>query len=535
MVCEPTMKTISLMDVQPQGAGYVAKGGFNLVASTDEWMSPVFAEVGPDGAIWFADWQNFIIQHNPTPTVSRGGYDAKTGVGGAHENPLRNHERGRIYRVVWDKAHRPTITSLKGASTPQLVSALESDNAFWRLTAQRLLVEGKHLDATEALTRQVTSTNSGIAAVHALWTLKGLGKLDDSTHRTALLSKSAALRRNATRALGSDDGSKNLYFSAGVVSDPDLNTRLAALVKLAEFPTSKEIHTVVMNLSRNPAHRSDEWLRECTRLLAKRHNADLFKEGPNLLPNAGLETVSADGLPEGWKRRDYGNRPANQKAVWETVSTPGVAHGGKIAVRCTTPASAGEADTSIYADVTLKPDTDYRLSGWVKGKGLRGKISFNDHINRHETELVTRDGDWTLVDVTYNSGKATRGSINILFVARGEGYFDDVRFSELLPADPASEKAIVGDAKRGENIFLNHTARCVLCHMLKGQGSTVGPPLDGIATRKDAAYIRESLLEPSKVLAQGFEQLGVSPMPPMGDIFSAEELADIQAFLQTLK
>lgn len=99
MVCEPTMKLIALMDVQPQGAGYVAKDGFNLVASSDEWMSPVFAEVGPDGAVWFADWQNFIIQHNPTPSASRGGYDAKTGVGGAHENPLRDHVRGRISTV----------------------------------------------------------------------------------------------------------------------------------------------------------------------------------------------------------------------------------------------------------------------------------------------------------------------------------------------------------------------------------------------------------------------------------------------------
>ncbi len=106
MVCEPTMKLIGLMDVQPDGAGYVAKDAYSLVASSDEWMSPVFAEVGPDGAIWFADWQNFIIQHNPTPSVGRGGYDAKTGVGGAHENDLRDHSRGRIYRIVWDKAWR---------------------------------------------------------------------------------------------------------------------------------------------------------------------------------------------------------------------------------------------------------------------------------------------------------------------------------------------------------------------------------------------------------------------------------------------
>ena len=59
--------------------------------------------------------------------------------------------------------------------------------------------------------------------------------------------------------------------------------------------------------------------------------------------------------------------------------------------------------------------------------------------------------------------------------------------------------------------------------------------MDGIATRKDAAYIREALLEPNKHLAEGYQQLGVSPMPPMGLILKPQELADIQTFLQTLK
>jgi len=117
----------------------------------------------------------------------------------------------------------------------------------------------------------------------------------------------------------------------------------------------------------------------------------------------------------------------------------------------------------------------------------------------------------------------------------GDGYFDDVKLCELLPVDaPVGE--IVGVAKRGEDIFHNHVARCVLCHSLKGNGSTVGPPLDGIATRATPEYIKESLLEPSKVLAKGFEGTGgLSPMPPMADIFSPQELEDIQAFLRTLK
>src|SRR5207248_8805994 len=140
---------------QPQGAGYVAKDAFNLLASSDEWTSPVFADVGPDGAVWVADWQNFIIQHNPTPSRANGGYDAKTGPGGAHENPLRDHARGRIYRVVWDKARQPAIKSLKNATASELVSALGSDNQFWRLTAQRLLVQGQKIEAAGSLRKGV--------------------------------------------------------------------------------------------------------------------------------------------------------------------------------------------------------------------------------------------------------------------------------------------------------------------------------------------------------------------------------------------
>lgn len=189
MVCEPTMKLISLMDVQPSGAGYVAKDGFNLVASSDEWMSPVCAEVGPDGAVWFADWQNFIIQHNPTPSAVRGGYNAKTGRGGAHENSLRDHARGRIYRAVWEKAQKSAIVSLRGASTAELVKDLGSDNQFWRLTAQRLLVEGKRTDAVDSLKKLVVAQDAGVEAVHALWTLDGLGPLDDTTHQATLLAK----------------------------------------------------------------------------------------------------------------------------------------------------------------------------------------------------------------------------------------------------------------------------------------------------------------------------------------------------------
>ncbi len=532
MVCEPTMKLIGLMDVQPAGAGYVAKDGYSLVASSDEWMSPVFAEVGPDGAIWFADWQNFIIQHNPTPSVNRGGYDAKTGVGGAHENDLRDHSRGRIYRIVWDKPGA-AAKAAQGESSAELLAGLSGGTQYGRLRAQRLIVEGKKQDLAPALRELVMKSADAVAAIHALWSLHGLGELDVATHQAALLSASPELRRNAIRALGADAAAQKLFFGAGVVADKVPATRLAAIVKLADFPTSPEVQTLVRQLAADPAVRADEWLNEAARLLAKKHKTATYVEGPNLLPNPGFEEVGADKkTPLGWKRRDYGQRAGNKDANWGVVIDPKNVRSGKHAMRAITRA---EADTSFFADVELKPNTEYRLSAWIKTHALRGKASLNDHIGRAETEKVTaRESEWTEVEVVFNSGKRTKASVNLLHVATGDSFYDDVKLCELTLAGEAPVTA--GDAARGAEIFAKHpTAACAICHMVGGKGSAIGPALDGIATRATPAYIHESLVEPNKVLAKGFEKLGVSPMPPMGLILKPQELEDVKAYLQTLK
>jgi putative membrane-bound dehydrogenase-like protein len=532
MVCEPTMKLIGLMDVQPNGAGYVAKDGFSLVASSDEWMSPVFAEVGPDGAIWFADWQNFIIQHNPTPSVNRGGYDAKTGVGGAHENDLRDHARGRIYRIVWDKAGA-IAKAAQGDSSADLLAGLAGSTQYGRLRAQRLIVEGKKTDLAPALRELVVKSSTDVAAIHALWSLQGLGELDAATHQAALLSASPELRRNAIRAVGADAAAQKLFFGAGVVADKQPATRLAAFVKLADFPTTPEVQTLVRQLAADPAVKSDEWLNEAARLLAKKHKTAVYVEGPNLLPNPGFEEVADDKkTPLGWKRRDYGTRAGNKDANWGIVIDPKNVRSGKHAMRAITRA---EADTSFFAEVALKPNTEYRLSAWIKTHALRGKASLNDHIGRAETEKVTaRESDWTEVEVVFNSGNRPKASINLLHVATGDSFFDDVRLSELTVAGDAPVTA--GVPARGADIFWKHpTAACAICHMVGGKGSAIGPALDGIATRATPAYIHESLVEPNKVLAKGFEKLGVSPMPPMGLILKPQELEDVKAYLQTLK
>ena len=288
-VAGPTGNLLGQYQTERDGAGFKTKNAFALVASVDEWFSPVAAEVGPDGNLWIADWNNFIIQHNPTPKANRGGYDAKNGPGNAHVNPNRDREHGRIYRLVWDKVPKSVTTSLAGANPEQLVKALSDTNQFWRLTAQRLIVESKSETIVPAL--RESAKQASVSAMHALWALHGLGQLDQETHRTALLSTDPALRRNAARALPKSEAGIALLFESAVINDPDLTTRLAAFIALAEFPTSEPIKNAVKNLLGNAENLNDEWLSAALKASAKRHGVEgfdtsSFEPGANLLTKA---------------------------------------------------------------------------------------------------------------------------------------------------------------------------------------------------------------------------------------------------------
>jgi quinoprotein glucose dehydrogenase len=62
-----------------------------------------------------------------------------------------------------------------------------------------------------------------------------------------------------------------------------------------------------------------------------------------------------------------------------------------------------------------------------------------------------------------------------------------------------------GDAARGRDLFLNNgTVQCSRCHRVEGAGGEVGPKLDGIASRRDRAYLLESILQPSAQMADGY-------------------------------
>ena len=122
-------------------------------------------------------------------------------------------------------------------------------------------------------------------------------------------------------------------------------------------------------------------------------------------------------------------------------------------------------------------------------------------------------------------------------MSTGKAWWDDVSLRKVEYETITGEESEVtkGDVERGKKIFNTHPiANCARCHAVNGEGGPVGPALDAIATRKQEDYILESLVDPGATIAEGF-QGQVSPMPPMGVLLTQQELADVMAYLMTLK
>ena len=121
---------------------------------------------------------------------------------------------------------------------------------------------------------------------------------------------------------------------------------------------------------------------------------------------------------------------------------------------------------------------------------------------------------------------------------KGKAWWDDVSLREVTYEVIKNDESTAlpkGDVERGKKIFVSHPiAACSRCHVVNGVGGPVGPALDTIATRKKEDYILQSLVDPGAVIAEGF-QGKVSPMPPMGVLLKPQELADVMAYILTLK
>lgn len=281
-VSEPTGHILHQNRMVKKGTNYEDQESFNLMAGADEWFSPVFSEVGPDGAVWVADWYSYIIQHNPRPD----GF--KMGTGNAYETDLRDFTHGRIYRVGYKQAPVYQPLSLSKFHPDELLKALKNDNMFWRNHAQRLLVERGNADVVPQLIalikdQSVDELGLNTAAIHAIWTLKGLGAIETNADALqavigALKHPSWAVRKNAIQVLPNNESSVNVILQNDLLNDKEPLVIMNSVLALNQMPLTAAAEKAILTRIDQATEANDRWLPDAFATALTSHHSALLKK-----------------------------------------------------------------------------------------------------------------------------------------------------------------------------------------------------------------------------------------------------------------
>ena len=168
-----------------------AQDSVDFLTSTDERFRPVNLANAPDGTLYVVDMYRGIIQHRTYITDYLEGKIRERGL----EQPVGF---GRIYRLLYDSSGRGATPRLSAMSSAQLVATLAHSNGWWRMTAQRLIVE-RHDTAALPQLRALLGRADDRVRLHALWTLDGLGVIAGADLLVALDDGSPHVRAAALR------------------------------------------------------------------------------------------------------------------------------------------------------------------------------------------------------------------------------------------------------------------------------------------------------------------------------------------------
>lgn len=432
-VTEPTGRLIHRVLLEQKGSGFKEYGdGWNMFASADEWAAPIQAEVGPDGAVWVADWYDFIIQHNPTPSKASSGLDAVNGEGNAYINPLRDHERGRIYRIAYKNNDQKNTLQLNKNDVAGLINALSNKNMFWRTTAQRLLVENGDKSVLPALYRlvqneQLDETGINAPAVHALWTMDGLHAFDGDNKEAfdiainALQHPAAGVRKAAIEVLPKTTATFVAIKKASLFEDKDFRVRLAAVLATTDMKPSLEIGTTLLNMAEKEENVDDTWLKQAL-IIASKINQETFKaafkkkglnDNPSLMEASMAQRLAfGSRLTEMPLRRNFNRNQQQGEAFSPELKNKEILITGEIS-RNVRP---GAIEPATFEGMVVAQGNKTNGYGLFV---LDNKMHFQVNQNGKSYKIVT--GQTLPASFTFKAGLEKNGTMHLFIDDKQEG------------------------------------------------------------------------------------------------------------------
>jgi putative membrane-bound dehydrogenase-like protein len=554
--CEPTGNLIHEEQLVSTGGSYAWKPpheGTEFLASPDNWFRPVSMFPGPDGALYVVDMYRTEVEHPDwVPAELKSRYNF-------------NHRRdqGRIWRIVPEGKRNPAPRPhLSGAKTPELVGLLDHPDAWWRTTAQRLLIERQDREAWGPL-RKMAVSGDPLGRLHAAWTLEGMQTYDVDLGLRLLTDPNPGVRENAVRLAerwaSSDPVTGQLVRLAG---DPDSHVRwqtaltlgawdsdaaLAPLAKIAKAAiddrwTRLAVASAVPTRAGKLLSLVDDpvFCRELSAIVGSRRDKEEVAAVIRGLTGAEPRRQAAvlNGLAEGMNRRatklgDFLGSLPEAEAAREILSRAGgVAADAKrplperldairllvhVAWEAASPvlgalmAEDQPQEVRIAAVSALsshaRPEVSKLLMGaWKKAlPALRREIL--ESMSRRPERLQA------LLD-EIEGGRMTPGELGAALLKQLQNYGDVAirdRAKKLIQSNLPEERqkvidrykpalAIEGDAKRGRELFRTN---CAACHRIAGIGTLVGPDVsDTIGKAPEQLLV--DILDPSRVIDNNY-------------------------------
>ena len=170
--------------ISESGSGYVSRQAPDLVRTTHAAFRPIDVKIGPDGALYIADWYNPIIQHGEVD----------------FRDPRRDHVHGRIWRVTYKGRKLSSKPKVTGESLPVIVNQLRSGDGFTRHSAKRRLRQEDGAKVREAL--KDLAGEEGLSSedkLEILWSYQGINHLHEKLLRELLGDDDHRIRAAAVR------------------------------------------------------------------------------------------------------------------------------------------------------------------------------------------------------------------------------------------------------------------------------------------------------------------------------------------------
>jgi putative heme-binding domain-containing protein len=227
---------INLFRLEREGSTYRSVQQPDLIASTHRAFRPIDVCMGPDGAVYVADWYNPIIQHGEVD----------------FRDPRRDKTHGRIWRITFPDRPLVTPPDLAAAPNRQLLDHLLSPEPWTRDFARRELRHrgrdkvGPDLDAWTA------AAADDRTRLQAVWANQSLNRVPEAPLRALLASPEPQARAAALRVLYQHPSAlpdaEALLERA--IADEDGLVRLWAISALAQRPSVRSVGIALAALDR---------------------------------------------------------------------------------------------------------------------------------------------------------------------------------------------------------------------------------------------------------------------------------------------